>query len=96
MQNEWLNMHSKTVDKILHDIATAQMKNTINGELNLNNISFIIKSMKQELFKEMQKSASLETELSGMKIDIEKLKETIVKLEQELNNCEDSVCESKN
>jgi len=75
MQNEWLSMHGKTIDKMLHEINLVQAKNTIGNELNLNNISFVIKSMKMELFNEMQKNSILETEISGLKVELEKYKQ---------------------
>jgi len=75
MQNEWLSMHGKTIEKILHDIELVKAKNTVSDELNLNNISFVIKSMKMELFNEMQKNSILETEISGLKVELEKFKQ---------------------
>ena len=75
MQNEWLNMHGKTVDKMLHDIELVKAKNTVGDELNLNNISFVIKSMKMELFNEMKKNSEMETQISGLKVEIEKYKQ---------------------
>ena len=86
MQNEWLSMHGKTIEKILHDIELVKAKNTVGDEINLNNISFVIKSMKVELFNEMRKNSELENEISGLKVDLEKFKQN--------EDCK--CCESKN